>query len=776
MYTPRGHEGGRRRYAPALALVGCLVACLALASCGSGNAASQLVKTPEYAPAGQAKCSIQKSQANPLVVEWPSPDRLELESTLRQGLAVVHYAGCELSLLNRCRVSSLYRYLGATRTEDRVEVKDEDELYANLPMGAASLEGKLHRAGKLTVDMQLVGRLEADRTKVWGDELLGECAGATHFVYGVIVGAFDFYAGGDADVGGGIGIQQAGVGGGSHAERESLTKAGDQTACLKATSWDKAPPEGCGALIRIEVVPIEAARAGIAPPPANVVAPAPAPPPPSRAVAPSGNYSTAHMISVSGGSFTMGDRRDTVHVTPFLLDQTEVTADDYAVCVRAGGCTDDGIRCDANATYGVSGRGDHPITCVNYDQATAYCEWTRKRLPTEEEWEWAARGQAAGSTYPWGDAAPASQLCWKQTSTCPVGRFTAGDAPGGIHDLAGNAWEWTSGDYGGKERVFRGGSWHSTDAAHPRAAYRNHRPPDSHFSWLGFRCAAPVGFVPASTGPVTPAAAEGGPPPQALAPEVRACAAQAKVRDQAHCYLKTESEDAIEPLFEIGHAVSHEVDKIPLSDWQDFSYAAENAGMIAAKTHDTRLYAAMKSPHRSARLFAIWALRQELVMLRVGLGHGREADAPVRAQRLPAVHAACLAALADPADGPLVTAAADCLEEIGDVSDGPPLVDAIVRYPNDPTVGAHLAAIALPISPFPRVSLVKLRPLLEQPVPEKWTHDWVSVRRDICKLLLRETPASEAWAQQAAAIAVHEIGSRDGMSRKACEDLAARTK
>jgi formylglycine-generating enzyme required for sulfatase activity len=759
------------------ALVACLAlaAGVALASCGAGNTASQLVKTPEYAPAGQAKCSVEKSQPKPLIVEWPSPDRVELESTLRQGLAVVHYAGCELSLLNRCRVSALYRYTGATRTEDRVEVKDEDELYANLPMGAMSLSGTLHRAGKLTVDMQLVGRLEADRTKVWGDELVGDCAGATHFVYGVTVGAFDFYAGGSADIGG----QKAGMGGASHAERESLTKAGDQNACSKATSWDKAPPEGCGALIRIEVVPIEAARAGIAPPPANVAAPGPAPAPPQGRPAAATGSDSARMVAVSGGTFTMGDRRDTVHVTPFLLDPTEVTADAYAACVRAGGCSDDGLRCDGGGTYGIGGRGDHPITCVDYDQATAYCAWTRKRLPTEEEWEWAARGQAAGWTYPWGDGPPISQLCWRQGGTCPVGTFTAGDAPGGIHDLAGNAWEWTSTDYGAGERVFRGGSWHSTDPAHPRAAYRNHRPPGSHFAWLGFRCAAAVGFAPASVapssaGPLAPAAPE--PAPPAPAPEVQACTARASPRDQAFCYLKTESEEAIDPLFEIGHAVSHEVDKLSITDASNFRYAAENAGMIAAKTHDTRLYAGLKSPHRSARLFAVLALRQELVMLRVGLGRGKEADAPVRAQRLPAVHATCLAALADPASGALVTAAADCLKEIGDASDGPPLLDAIVRYSDDPAVASHLAAIALPIAPYPPASLVKLRPVLEHPIPERWTHDSVFLRRDICKLLLRETPATEAWAQQAAVIAVHEIGNRDGMSRQACEDLANRTK
>jgi hypothetical protein len=228
-------------------------------SCGGGNVASELTKTPEFAPKDQHGCRIEKSQDKPLIVEWPSADRSELESKVRRGLVVVHYVGCDMSVLSRCTVPATYTYQATTRKQDKLEVKDEDDLYANFPVGAAKLEGKLQRSGRLTVDMNIVGRFEADRPTVMASDLQGDCSGATHFVYGVTVGAFDFYAGGKADVSGSAGIGAVGARGGSQSEREDVTRDGEVSACSKATTGDKAPPESCGALIRIEVVPIQGA-------------------------------------------------------------------------------------------------------------------------------------------------------------------------------------------------------------------------------------------------------------------------------------------------------------------------------------------------------------------------------------------------------------------------------------------------------------------------------------------------------------------------------------
>jgi len=192
-----------------------------------------------------------------------------------------------------------------------------------------------------------------------------------------------------------------------------------------------------------------------------------------------------------------------VTVQPFSLDATEVTVDAYAACVQSGQCTADhlgettmnGIAFFASplCNYGVSGRGNHPVNCVDWGQAATYCHAQGKRLPTQEEWEWAARGGAEGRTYPWGNAAPDFQPCWsgitKRASTCPVGSNSSGDAPGGIHDLAGNVWEWTSSNMGPDNRVIRGGAWTNTDAQGLTVANTNGAHPPWHTEALGMRCA-----------------------------------------------------------------------------------------------------------------------------------------------------------------------------------------------------------------------------------------------------------------------------------------------
>lgn len=255
--------------APLRLLAAPVVAVLAIVACGGGNAASRLAKAPDYDPKGQTKCSIEKSQAKPLIVEWPSADRGELEAQAHnRGLVVVRYQGCEMQVLDGCTTSVKYGYSPITRKKDRVTMRDADDLYANVPIGAARLEATLERNGELDVDMTMVGRWEAGRRDVRTDELQGSCDGATHVVSALTVGAFTFTAGADATVGGTATVLGAGGGAKSVSRRETLNADGIEGACDKATSLDTAPPDGCGALLRLEVVPLRAAvdRTPLCPP------------------------------------------------------------------------------------------------------------------------------------------------------------------------------------------------------------------------------------------------------------------------------------------------------------------------------------------------------------------------------------------------------------------------------------------------------------------------------------------------------------------------------
>ena len=218
------------------------------------------------------------------------------------------------------------------------------------------------------------------------------------------------------------------------------------------------------------------------------------------------------MVSLPTGQFKMGseDWSDAkpvhdVSVGAFCMDATEVTVAEYRKCLGAGKCTAPGTS--GNCNWDQSDRANHPINCVDWEQSKAYCEWAGKRLPTEEEWEYAARG-TAGRKYPWGDAEPSSQLCWdgegsdqgkgKRKSTCQVGSYASGDTPEGIHDLAGNVWEWPSSEYCDSyaaskkctgSRVGRGGCWNYGSASYVRGADRSVLTPGYRDTYLGFRCA-----------------------------------------------------------------------------------------------------------------------------------------------------------------------------------------------------------------------------------------------------------------------------------------------
>jgi len=232
-----------------------LLACsLLVSACGGVPSADPVV--PAYEPEGQTKCQVHASQDRPLVIEWPSNDRVALESRLRQGVVAVRYEGCEMQVL-RCGAEVPYRYQGVTYASEQVTIEDVDTLYANLPLGAIELEGKLEEAGRLDVAMTVAGRYEAAEGQVKRGQLEGDqCELATHVVAAVNVGAFSLTAGGRASKEGRVGVMGSDSGRRRHALRSELKRGGDVAQCAVAGRDDTEPPEGCGALLRLEVVPV----------------------------------------------------------------------------------------------------------------------------------------------------------------------------------------------------------------------------------------------------------------------------------------------------------------------------------------------------------------------------------------------------------------------------------------------------------------------------------------------------------------------------------------
>ena len=225
------------------------------------------------------------------------------------------------------------------------------------------------------------------------------------------------------------------------------------------------------------------------------------------------------MVSVPAGRFWMGCNEEvdtecwddekpgrTVEVAAFQIDKTEVTVAAYRACVSAGKCSppSTGNAC----TWDQSGKEQHPVNCVDWAQAQAYCAWAGKRLPTEAEWEKAARGTDRRK-YPWGNqgyktagrvaniADETSGLAWKldgyddgYSQTAPVKSYPDGASPYGALDMVGNVWEWTADwyDSGRKYRSVRGGSWYSYPWL-ARASFRDWFSPAFRYDYLGFRCA-----------------------------------------------------------------------------------------------------------------------------------------------------------------------------------------------------------------------------------------------------------------------------------------------
>ena len=224
------------------------------------------------------------------------------------------------------------------------------------------------------------------------------------------------------------------------------------------------------------------------------------------------NPDGAPMVEIPGGTFLMGDTHgdrnehpvQRVTLAPFRIDQTEVTNAEFARFLRG---SKEGKILDEGSRRADARKPTYPVVNVPWGVAVKYCQWVGKRLPTEAEWEFAARG-TDGRSYPWGNT-------WEGTRArsaedghdrgpAAVGSYPTGASPFDVLDMAGNVWEWVNSTYAkypylatdGREQlrpdrphVIRGGSWYQSPWD-LRTTKRDFAEPGHHSPYIGFRCAA----------------------------------------------------------------------------------------------------------------------------------------------------------------------------------------------------------------------------------------------------------------------------------------------
>lgn len=438
-----------------------------------GGCAGRSSSSPRGPAVAQVHCA-EELETPVSLVGVDERTREAIGRSANRGLVAVRYEGqgCRrtLAVVPTCHHSAGYDLEILFEQASRV-MRNDWQVRRALSLASEQLLPHVRRSGGIRVDVVSVGRLTAPRRlRLERDALEGSgCDAATHLVRELRLGGFSL------TVGPIIELERAPRTGAKSLAAKGTTRVldrgGDAAECARARKLKK-HVSGCDVPVTVDLVPLV---------PADREAP---------------------MVVVRGGR--LGDRT----IQPFAIDRTEVTAADYQRCVAARACKP--ARRGRLCTAGIPGRERHPVNCVSHLQARQFCTFVKKRLPTEQEWAFAA-GAGSKRRFTWGDAWPppegAGNLADETTAqirphwahitgymdgfatTAPVGALPAAKSELRVANMAGNVQEWVDGAGPRGSRVVRGGSFGHGRPEQLEVSRRSFYLPDHTSAHVGFRCA-----------------------------------------------------------------------------------------------------------------------------------------------------------------------------------------------------------------------------------------------------------------------------------------------
>ncbi len=237
---------------------------IVVVACGPGTP-----KAPDLGPKKQlvsdedptrAKAGVMKNGLQPFTVDWNFEHRKTLERNVKRGPVIVRFADRSIAFLDGCSAPGRYEFSGYSPTRSFAQARNQAELEANFPLGAATLKGRLATEGSLVADLRPVGESSLDKPRVMIAELAGgdKCKGATHFITKVMHGGFLFGSGSAIEAAAKAGFMGVGVSGGGKSAANNVETDGDLKECDSADANAKQPPGRCSGVLQVFMAPIDA--------------------------------------------------------------------------------------------------------------------------------------------------------------------------------------------------------------------------------------------------------------------------------------------------------------------------------------------------------------------------------------------------------------------------------------------------------------------------------------------------------------------------------------